>query len=118
MVPTIRDAWLGRAPRWTVTASGDAQAERFLDVLLRSPVPLDPYRIVVFATCDSKPAVAFTDALRRRVVDQRLPKWVQQIRVVDVPRALADSDYYLLDRHLRASGHVKIARLLAPDVVP
>jgi hypothetical protein len=33
-----------------------------------------------------------------------------------VSSALTPSDYYLLDDHMKASGHAKVARLVAAEV--
>jgi hypothetical protein len=42
-----------------------------------------------------------------------LARWVTAI---DVSRALGPADYYVLDGHMRASGHEKVARLVAAEL--
>jgi hypothetical protein len=72
--------------------------------------------IVVALNADRIVSPAFIDALEGEVSKPGYPNWLRELRVVDVTGLLGRDDYYVLDDHLRASGHAKVASALLPAV--
>lgn len=72
--------------------------------------------IVVALNADRVVSPAFVDALEAEVSKPGYPPWLRDLRVVDLTGLLGRDDYYVLDDHLRASGHAKVAAALLPAV--
>ncbi len=54
----------------------------------------------------------FMAALQREAVTPNQPPFIRRLRVADLRGQLRPDDYFVLDDHLRASGHAKVAGLL------
>jgi hypothetical protein len=92
-------------------------ARLFVDVLAGSSVDLGDVRIVVLQlngnNGNDRP---FLDRLEAERAREGLPEPVRELVTVDVSEVLTPEDYYLLDSHMRPSGHAKVAELLADAV--
>src|SRR5262245_14194107 len=72
--------------------------------------------IVLEANAWNDNSSAFADALRHAAARAPLLDELASLHVVDASTVLSDDDYFLVDDHMRASAHAKIARLLADAV--
>jgi hypothetical protein len=94
------------------------EADAFLNALFTaSRFGIDRLKIVVLDPTNpwmiaGDPA-AFTRALEARLELPENAERAKKLRVLDVTKLLEPSDYFLLDDHLRPSGHAKIAKALA-----
>lgn len=90
------------------------QARLFVNALVHGTTrDLAPVEILVLEL-DSY-AVGSSDflaALQREAVTPNQPPFIRRLRVVDLRGQLRPEDYFVLDDHLRASGHAKVAGLL------
>jgi hypothetical protein len=68
---------------------------------------LQPYRV----SQDS-----FVRALMREISHEGHPRHLRTTRLLDLRGVLGPEDYYVLDDHLRAQGHAKLARLLIDEM--
>jgi hypothetical protein len=85
-------------------------ARLFLNALMHAPKhDLTALRIIV---TDPDPDPAFIRALDRIHKSAEYPPYVQQLVVVDVSSRLTRDVHYVLDDHLRPSGHIAIADAL------
>jgi lysophospholipase L1-like esterase len=55
---------------------------------------------------------AFVEALQHEAAASHHPPFIRGLRVADLRGQLRPEDYFVLDDHLRASGHAKVAALL------
>lgn len=101
------------------TREPEQEARAFLNVLVNGDLDLGGIPVVVLEVVSyNANSSDFVHSLEKLVEsplyrdDPRLPA----ITTVDVAPLLKDSDYYLYDDHMRASGHRKIAEALAPVV--
>lgn len=85
-------------------------ARLFLNALMRAPKhDLSRLRIIV---TDVDPNPAFITALDRLHRSTVYPDYIRNMIVVDVSARLTPDVYYVIDDHLRPSGHVAIAEAL------
>jgi hypothetical protein len=59
---------------------------------------------------------AFETALMREISLAGHKPYIRQMRMLDLHGVLGPEDYYVLDDHLRAQGHAKLARLLMAEM--
>jgi len=104
----------------TPTTPGEAeeQAERFLAILRHSGLDFGHIRVFVFDIGDyGSLSGAFVSALEKKLATPEYNTFFnQQVRPVHVEHLLDASDYYILDSHIKASGHRKIAECLASAI--
>jgi hypothetical protein len=100
---------------WAADALGEAGY--FLDVLLRHRAAVEG-RIVVVIEIDAyhENDSRFVASVRELLAERRYASLAPWISAIDVSAALTRGDYYLLDDHMRAIGHAKVARLVAAEV--
>ncbi len=96
-------------------ASPTEEAALFLNVLATgSHTPLDNVQVIVFEINEqirpARPFIAALDQLRRR---PEYPSFIQRLIAVDVAPKLSEEDFYVLDDHMRPSGHQKVGDALA-----
>jgi hypothetical protein len=92
------------------SAPPDRAAALFLNALMHaSHADLSRLRIVV---TDPDPDPAFVRALVRAQVSPSYPPYVRALNVVDVSGVLTPDVHYVLDDHLTARGHERIADAL------
>jgi len=108
---------LDRDPNQVTGAATEEEAELFLNALLEaSPsVPLDRLRTIVFDPTNPRRVEdpsSFVRALVKRLDAPEHQAIAAFIHVVDVAPRLGPEDYFLIDDHLRASGHEKIAKAI------
>ena len=51
-----------------------------------------------------------------QIASPDLEGWVRRMRVLDLAGWLDADDYYILDDHLRPSGHQKLAKAVADEI--
>jgi hypothetical protein len=105
--------WHGPPP--SLESDQGAEASYFLEVLLRHRASLEGKTVVVME-------IGAYDQNDRRFIGPcgaRSPgatcgaaRWLTAIDLSDAPRG----DYYVLDGHMKPSGHEKVARLLAAEL--
>ena len=89
------------------------QAELLLEVLESSPVDLERFDIVLFElNAHNRYRGLLAPALREALCRASVPAHLKRIVVIDVADDLAPEHWYVLDDHLRLSGH----RLLAEQI--
>jgi hypothetical protein len=111
--PVIPERLLGSPPPGDVVR----EARYFLEVLLRHRATLEGKTVVVleissYGRMDGR----FVAAVRHLLSEPRYSPLAEWVRTLDVASALGPGDYYLLDDHMRASGHEKVAQLLAAEL--
>jgi hypothetical protein len=88
-------------------APADEAARLFLNALMHAPKhDLTRLRIIV---TDMDPDPAFIHALDRLHRSETYPPYIRNLIIVDVSARLTPDVYYVLDDHLRPSGHAAIA---------
>src|SRR5262245_46820145 len=92
-------------------------AMAFLAILDSQRDLLRARHVIVFeANAWNNNSSQFADALRHAAVRSPLLGELASLHVLDASTVLTDDDYFLIDDHMRGSGHAKIARLLADAV--
>jgi len=100
-------------------ASPEEEADLFLNVLAHGSktTALDHVQVIVFEINEqirpSRPFIAALDRERRR---PEHPEWIQRLIAVDVAPKLSADDFYVLDDHMRPSGHQKVGDALAEAI--
>jgi hypothetical protein len=93
------------------------EARAFLDVLLRHRATVEGKTVVVIElNAHNQNDGRFVDALRGLLADDRYASLRDWVTAIDVSGTLGPGDYYLLDGHMRAAGHEKVARLVATEI--
>ena len=95
-------------------ATDSSQARSFLEVFSHAPVNFSTVKtIVLFPDKDTASSKAFeriTDSLLQ--VSPYRERFGGHVRMLKVSTLLQPNDYYILDPHLKSSGHRKIAQAL------
>lgn len=93
------------------------EARAFLSVLLRH-LPLLAGKVVVVLELNehNRNDVKFTTAVDLLLSEPRFAALKPLVSTVDVSAALTTADYYLLDDHMRPSGHAKVAKLVEDEL--
>ncbi len=95
-------------------AAQRAQVATLLEVLRRSPVDLSGFRIALFElNAHNRHRELFTPLLRDALEDPAQPEWLRRMLVLDLASRLGPEHFYVLDDHLRPSGHRVVAEELA-----
>ena len=90
------------------------QAQLLLDVLESSRVDLERFNIVLFElNAHNRYRGLLAPALREALGGPTVPPHLKRIVVIDVADDLAPEHWYVLDDHLRPSGHRLVAETLA-----
>ena len=93
------------------------EAPYFLDVLLRHRASVEGRTVVVIEiNAYNQNDGRFVDALRGLLAEPRYAALAPWVTAIDVSRALGPADYYVLDGHMKAAGHEKVARLVAAEL--
>ncbi len=93
------------------------EAPYFLDVLLRHRASVEGRTVVVVEiNAHNQNDGTFIGAVRARLAEPRYAALARWVTAIDLSRALGPDDYYLLDGHLNAAGHEKVARLVAEEL--
>ncbi|MCC7048144.1 MAG: hypothetical protein IT562_15635 [Alphaproteobacteria bacterium] len=93
------------------------EARYFLDVLSRHQTLLTGKVVVVLELNEhNRNDSRFTAAVARLLDEPRYAALKPVVSTVDVAKALAASDYYLLDDHMRPVGHAKVAKLVEAEL--
>jgi lysophospholipase L1-like esterase len=90
------------------------QAQLLLAVLENSPVDLEPMNIVLFElNAHNRYRGLLMPALRDALGGESVPDHLKRMVVIDVAADLGPEHWYVLDDHLRPSGHWLLAERLA-----
>jgi hypothetical protein len=93
------------------------EAPYFLEVLLRHRAGIEGRTVVVIEiNAYNRNDGRFVSALRGLLAQPRYAPLARWVTAIDVSRALGPADYYVLDGHMRAAGHEKVARLVAAEL--
>jgi hypothetical protein len=110
MTKFILKQQLGRLGDRKPTDHEDVQY--FLNAFTKLPI-VDTVNVIIFeASSYGNPHNKFIEALEKELKSNSF-KTPLKIRTLNVQPALSSDDFYVLDDHLNASGHRKIAKLLA-----
>ncbi len=92
------------------------QARLFVKAMLKAGrLDLEDVQVIVFPlNADRVVNGEFVKALEHEVSKAAYPPWVQRMKILDLSGVLAQDDFYILDDHLRAAGHRKVADALLP----
>ena len=92
----------------------DSKAEHFLGIIARSELgKMDNVNIIVLSVNQEHiPDQGFIDALTARLSSEPDPGFYSRVTAIGTTDALTTEDYFILDDHLRPSGHQKVAELL------
>ena len=109
------DAWKNRRLKNIMQNDYQHSAALFVNVLKSSGWNFSKTRVVVFSIGEFESLNdGFINALDRQL---RIPEnmdWTRgHIQTLPVAKLLNPSDYYILDAHIRPSGHIKIAQAIA-----
>jgi len=93
------------------------EARAFLEVLLRH-LPLLAGKVVVVLELNehNRNDAKFTTGIGLLLSEPRFAALKPLVSTVDVSTVLTDADYYLLDDHMRPSGHIKVAKLIETEL--
>jgi len=97
----------------------DREAAWFIDVLKRSDLNFDSTQVFVFDICEYQQLTGqFVDALKKKLAEpDNRSIFKDHVHTLHIEKLLTPADYYRLDEHIRPSGHLKIARLLADSIL-
>ena len=92
----------------------DQEAACFFSVLQNSAI-LDNNEITVIVfelNEQAKNDDRFTEALKRKLLKEDAAASTEKIKILNLSKELTSEDYFLIDTHIRASGHEKVAVLI------
>lgn len=93
------------------------EARAFLEVLLRHlPLLQDKAVVVLELNEHNRNDTKFITALNLLLNEPRFAALKPLVSVVDASTVLTAQDYYLLDDHMRPSGHAKVATLIEGEL--
>lgn len=97
----------------------DKEAGWFLEVLKRSDLNFDSTNVFVFDIGEYQQLSGnFINALEKKLADPDIiPIFKNHIHTLHIEKLFTPADYYILDEHIRSSGHLKLARLLADSIL-
>ena len=104
--------WHGPAP-----SPESDQWDEASQVLLRHRASLEGKTVVVreIGAYDQNDR-RFIGALRRSLAEPRYAVLARWLTAIDLSHALEPGDYYVLDGHIKPSGHEKVGRRLAAEL--
>ena len=107
--------WHGPPPS-PESDQGD-EASYFLEVLLWHRASFEGKTLVVMeiGAYDQNDR-RFIGALRRSLAEPRYAVLARWLTAIDLSHALEPGDYYVLDGHIKPSGHEKVGRRLAAEL--
>lgn len=103
----------------TPAISEKDQALNFMKILAHAPLPMKKLRVIV--TVMNSPRYMKTEFLNEVKLLSRDPRFqnsIGELVTLDLSPVLGRSDFYTLDAHVNAAGHLKIAQQLLPLVQP
>jgi hypothetical protein len=112
----LRGIWASKPEPFSIAPREEARY--FVNALLRaSRVDLSNVGIVAFELrADRTSRAEFALALLREISLPGHKPHIRGMRVLNLQGQIGPQDYFVLDDHLRASGHAKLARLLADEL--
>lgn len=100
-----------------VRSTNADEARWFVNALENGPVDLTGIPVIVLELLPlAGNDTGFVSALKAEKDKPGKPAWIRDMHVLDVSGLLTTDDYYLLDDHITAVGHAKVAALLAEAV--
>jgi hypothetical protein len=94
-------------------------ARHFADILLHSAINFKKVKVIVTDVNEENAPDSFLAEVSSLITNSPYKEYFNNhLIIVPVADLFQAKDYYILDRHLRASGHQKIADRLYPYLVP
>lgn len=107
-------AILGRLERFPTS---EEDAVDFLNVLLSSKIDLSTVNIIVFdIESYGYKTNKFSSALEHLKQNKNYPSFINNIKIINPASVLSEDDYFILDDHVNANGHLKISELLLNEI--
>jgi len=98
-----------------VFTSPEGEAGYFIKALIDSSVHLENVQIIVIElNSRSITPTGFIEQLQRESKKKDYPLYVQQLQAMDISSLLGEDDFYVIDDHINADGHRKVAAALRP----
>lgn len=88
------------------------EADLFLHVLKQNEDLLKALPIIIFEMNGINQTNHFTTSLKQKICADGSPSFIQTIKLIDMSHYLTRKDFYVLDSHLTAQGHVLVADVL------
>lgn len=88
------------------------EADLFLHILKQNEDLLKTLPIIVFEMNGINQTNHFTTSLKQKICANGNPPFIQAIKLLDMSHYLTRKDFYVLDSHLTAQGHVIVADVL------
>jgi hypothetical protein len=101
-------------PKQPPPPAQESQVKHFLGVMDKSRLAeMEGVKIIVISVNQETVSdEVFIEALRKRLADPDVPEFHSRIITLKTRENLTRDDYFILDDHLRPSGHRKLAELL------
>ena len=117
LVSIARLAMPWRKPPPAPADTNAMEARAFLEVLLRHLPLLEGKAVVVLEINEhNRNDPKFVTAVNLLLSEPRFAALKPLVSTVDVSATLTDADYYLLDDHMRPSGHAKVASVIEAEL--
>jgi hypothetical protein len=102
----FRQSWSGENK-----AFDKDEMDLFINAVVHSGLDLDNVQIITFIMNGRTPDDnrAFPKALKKKIASGGYPSYIKNMIVLDFSDVLQDDNYYVLDDHLKDSGHEVIA---------
>ena len=89
------------------------EAKAFVNILRSSTVDFSKTKIIVFEiNAHNSNDGKFITALKKEIIENDYPQYMKNMCILDLSGTLRADDYYILDDHMRPSGHRKIAEAI------
>jgi hypothetical protein len=119
IIPSVQKAFHHTQPVSDDTAQYEKETDLFLEVLKGADLNFDSVHIFVF-DIDSYDQLRskFISALRNRLAQPAQRSiFKDHVHALHIEQLLTPDDYYILDEHIKPSGHARLARLLADSIL-
>lgn len=97
-------------------AQDSQHVDEFLNVLTHSSIDLNGVQLIVMELNSSNHRDDFLSILQARIAESRFPEYVRSMQIVDVAADLPAESWFLLDDHLNAGGHRRVAEKLVEQL--
>jgi hypothetical protein len=115
---TIKDVLNRKGPANPLYSDPDKSARMFLDVLKTSPINFGKTKVLLMDMNEyENQNPDFIKSVNKLLSDSAYgPQFKNNLQTIDITQFLTRDDYYLLDGHLKAAAHEKVARELSKHI--
>ena len=99
-------------PQANIPATRLNDVDLFLHVLKQNPDILSSVPIIVFEMNGRDQSNTFTDELKQKAISSGNPAFIQNLIIIDMSQYLRENNFFVLDDHLKPSGHQIVADVL------